>query len=384
MAEVVAGQMADRGEETRRIGPFRPGPGRAPPYLAGRRKEQALFRGWGGAVARGAPAPSEVVLFGPPGSGKTALLAWLQRHLKAIGGAEVLSITPADIPSSARFAEQLLPDDWWSGLDRNEASRVACSWHPGRDRPPGVHEAIRLRVSRRPLALLLDEAQTLDPELGHALLNASQQVGAEAPFFLVLAGTPALRDRLSEMRASFWHRWKQSRLGRLDDESSAAAVGRPFRDAGLALAAPALDQVVIRSEGHPYFLQVWGDLLWERTAARGGSSITVEDVETVAPGFEQRRHDDYRQRCRDLEQRQFLPAARAVADALSGVSALPHREVADTIRWSLGSESDGRRAYEAMTVMEHLGVLCQPGPTLAWEPGIPSLMDYIREHAPAP
>ena len=41
--------------------------------------------------------------------------------------------------------------------------------------------------------LLLDEAHTVGEEIGSALLNASQQVGRELPFLLVLAGTPELR-----------------------------------------------------------------------------------------------------------------------------------------------------------------------------------------------
>lgn len=382
MAVDGAEAVAEREEEARRIGPFQPGPGRAPPYLAGRRKEQALFRGWGGAVARGRPAPSEVVLFGPPGNRKTALLAWLHRYLTGIGGVEVVRLTPAEIPSSTQFAERLLPDAWWSGLEASEASRVECSWRPGRERPPGVYEAIRLRVSRRPLVLLLDEAQTLDARLGHGLLNASQQIGSEAPFFFVVAGTPALGDCLSQMKASFWHRREMIHLRRLDHESSAAAIEQPLRDSGVAVAAPALELVVTRSEGFPRFLQDWGDLLWERTAARTGASITVEDVETAAPEFERRRQDHHRLRCRQLEGRRLLPAARAIAEAFAGAPALPHHEVEDAVRRALGPAGEAAGTYAALTAMEDLGFLWRPGPTPAWEPTLPSLVDTIREYAP--
>ena len=60
------------------------------------------------------------------------------------------------------------------------------------------------RCSRRPLVLLLDEAHTLESEVGRALLNASQAVSSEAPFLLVMAGTPGLQPRLNTMSATVW------------------------------------------------------------------------------------------------------------------------------------------------------------------------------------
>ena len=60
---------------------------------------------------------------------------------------------------------------------------------------------------------LLDEAHTLDVEVGRTLLNTSQHVRDEAPFLLVLAGTPGLAAHLGGMNASFWSRMGEGRLG---------------------------------------------------------------------------------------------------------------------------------------------------------------------------
>lgn len=38
----------------------------------------------------------------------------------------------------------------------------------------------------------------------------------------------------------------------------------------------------------------------------------------------------------------------------------------------------------AAEVLEHLGFVWRTKRLPRWEPGIPSLMDYLREHAPAP
>ena len=43
----------------------------------------------------------------------------------------------------------------------------------------------------------------LDLEVGRTLLNASQQVRVDAPFLLVLAGTPGLAAHLGTMDVSF-------------------------------------------------------------------------------------------------------------------------------------------------------------------------------------
>ena len=373
-----------RGEETRLIGPFQPGPGKLPPYLAGRESEQALFRGWGGAVAQGVPPPSPVILHGPRGNGKTALLVWLQRYLAAIPGVDVVRLTPSRIRTPAQFAGALLSNAWLARFTPKELSVVGLTWRPGGDRPPPTaEEAIRLRASKRPLTLLLDEAHTLSPEVGNELLNVSQQLVAELPFFPVFAGTPDLEDRLSEMEASFWGRAEQIRVNRLDPVAAAAAIERPLQDEGMSIDTAALERILSESHGYPFFLQLWGRFVWERAATEGRRLITTDDVEAAAPEFEETRGDYYRQRCRELERRQLLSAARAAAVAFSAGSTLRSREIEEAIRVSLGAAGEGSGAAEAMTTMQHLGLFWQAGPTMAWEPGIPSLMDYIRKEAPA-
>ena len=369
-------------EETRLIGPFRPGPGQLPPYLAGREKEQALFRAWGGAVAQGVPPPSSVILYGPRGNGKTALLLWLQRHLAATPGVDGVRLNPSDLRTPAQLAEQLLPGNWWDGLAPTELSLVGLTWRPDRDLPPPrAKQVLRVRATRRPLVLLLDEAHTLDPEVGHELLNVSQELGAELPFFLVLAGTPDLEDRLSEMEASFWGRAKQIRLNRLEPAAAAAAIERPLQEEGMSIESAALERILSESYGYPFFLQLWGQLSWDCAAPEGRRTITIHDVEAAAPEFEETRGHYYRQRCRELEKRELLGAARALADAFAGASSLPSHEVRKTIRDALGSA--GEEAEAATTTMQHLGLVWQAGPTMIWEPGIPSLMDYLREQVPA-
>ena len=78
----------------------------------------------------------------------------------------------------------------------------------------------------------------------------------------------------------------------------------------------------------------------------------------------------------------MLPAARAIAEAFAGAPALPHHEVEDAVRRALGPAGEAAGTYAALTAMEDLGFLWRPGPTPAWEPTLPSLVDTIREYAP--
>ncbi len=384
-AEAEAPAAPEHGGETGLIGPFRPGPGQPPPYLAGREKEQALLRAWGGAVAQGNPPPSAVILYGPRGNGKTALLLWLQRHLAATPGVDGVRLNPSDLRTPAQLAEQLLPGHWWDGLAPKELSLVGFTWRPDNDLPPPrAKQVIRVRASRRPLVLLLDEAHTLAPEVGNELLNVSQELGAELPFFLVLAGTPDLEDRLSEMEASFWGRARQIRLNRLEPAAAAAAIEKPLHEDGMSIETAALEHILSRSYGYPFFLQLWGQFSWESAVPQGRRTITIHDVETAAPEFEETHGHYYRQRYEELEKRDLLPAARAVAEAFGRGSTLSAPGAREAVVGALRRAGDGADPGDAMTALKHLGFIWRSGPTPEWEPGIPSLLDYNRDQVPAP
>ena len=169
-------------------GPFRPGPGGLPPHLAGRADEQALFRTRLALLDRGEPTPSEVILYGPRGNGKTALLRWMAQEVSSVPGVDALKITPSEFDTRTEFAEILLPESWWEVARPAEFTVRGFTWRPGENAPaPRVRSVLELRSKKKPLILLLDEAHTLDPRVGQELLNSAQEVGRTAPFQLVLA-----------------------------------------------------------------------------------------------------------------------------------------------------------------------------------------------------
>ena len=221
------------------LGPFAPGFGRLPPHLAGREREQALLRGFLRRLQSGRPGPGDVVLYGPRGNGKTVLMAWLEQEAAGMnaereeGSLEIrtLWVTPSEAPAVEDLVNEFAPSSW---LDR---FRVSLAGVPGvvevslgsPNASPGrlLRGALEARMQEGPLVLLLDEAHTLKPTVGRALLNASQQVGRKSPFLMVLAGTPDLPPHLARINATFVSRAEHLRLDRLPKEAAIEAIRNP-------------------------------------------------------------------------------------------------------------------------------------------------------------
>ena len=220
--------------------PFRPGFGGTPPYLAGREREQELLREHLAEVAGGGAPGTALFLYGPRGNGKTVLLGWLEEEAaRSFPGLDVLFLTPSRVPTLVQLAEHIAPRSWLSGFRPREVKipvlLATIAWGLEGGPLPPLEELIEARVRNRPLLLILDEAHTLNPEVGQALLNAGQFSARKLPFLLVLAGTPDLPKRLRNMNASFWARGTQIRVGRLKDEAAAAAVRVPLEEHGVSI-----------------------------------------------------------------------------------------------------------------------------------------------------
>ena len=374
-------------QEQSRQGPFRPDPGGLPPYLAGRESEQALCLALLGDLQDGLAPPREIVLHGPRGNGKTALLAWLQQEAAAYPGVDVLRLTPADIPSEPRLIERVLPGSWLQRLAPNEISFHGITWRPGQGHPPPLDEALEARARKKPLILLLDEAHTLDERVGCTLLNASQKIGRDLPFLLVLAGTPSLRSHLNTMNASFWNRAERRPIGRLDPRAAEAAIQRPLHNENIDIDEDALAHVVRESYGYPYFVQLWGEAVWRQAAAATapdtGRRVTRAAVGAAQAAFDRMRDGYYLDRYEELEKLRLLAAARAVADAFKAQSLLDDMQLETAVLQGLGTACGADRMAAAKETLRHLGYVWRPEARPMWEPGIPSLMDYVREYAPA-
>ena len=367
-------------------GPFRPGTGATPPYLAGREKEQAVFRELLAKLAAGTPPRTQVVLNGPRGNGKTVLLDWLEREGNSTPEVRTVILRPAEIPDAARLSELLTPKSLWQRLATGELALGRFSWKLGPASAPAPEDILVARAKATPLVVLVDEAHTMHLDVGRVLLNAAHEVGRKHPFLLVLAGTPDLEGRLNAMGVSFRDRARQLRIGRLDEEATAEAFRRPFEAGGLRVSGDVLAALVRESQRYPFFVQLLGDAVWRRAVSdtTKGQEVTAAALSDGCTDFERAKGEFYARRFEELAVRRLLPVGRAIADAFRGRPVLTRTELEDAIGTGLHDPAEPAvKVNRALETLRDLGFVWRVEARTEWEPGIPSLLDYVREHAAA-
>ena len=366
---------------------FAPGTGAFPPALVGREQEQMFLSRCLTHLAGGGSPPHDVVLIGPRGNGKTVLLHWFQRACReSPAKLDVAAVTAAEIPDRAALLAELAPTGIARLLPRKVgiAALASAEW-TATGTPGNLARRLIARCRRRPLAVLLDEAHTLDLEVGQLLLNASQRVRAQAPFLLVMAGTPGLLAHLGRMNASFSDRLGSGLLGidRLSDAATREALEKPLAGQGASIDADALDLVIEHSQRYAYFVQLWGEALWNQRLATGETRLTAAHAAAARPAVEARVAEYYQRRYRELEAAKLLPAAMAVAPLFdAGMDATARDQDIDAALAATGLDADGRLA--AREELNRLGYIwCPPGqlPPVVWNAGIPSLMQYVLDQA---
>ena len=130
--------------------------------------------------------------------------------------------------------------------------------------------------SKTALALFVDELQYLArPEFG-ALIGALHRIAqTRLPVALVGAGLPQIVARAGEVRSYAERLFSFADIGPLDRESAALALEAPARPHGVQYEKAAVDEIVERTQGYPYFLQEWGKHCWDVAES---SRITVANV----------------------------------------------------------------------------------------------------------
>ena len=169
------------------------------------------------------------------------------------------------------------------------------------------------------VALFIDELQYVEREQLAALITALHWAAQRRlPVTMVGAGLPQLRGAMGNAKSYAERLFDFPEMGPLSRSDAKIAIAKPARDEGVEIEAGVLDAVVDRTQGYPYFLQVWGKHLWDLAE---GSSITVEDFAPASALA-----------IADLDQSFFLvrfdrltPSEKKYLRAMAGLGAGPHR-----------------------------------------------------------
>ncbi len=375
---------------------FKPGNGAFPPALTGREREQAVLMRSLVDLSAGEAPPHDIVLTGPRGNGKTVLLHWFERACRDAGDVDVERIAPSEVRTREALVDQLLPP---TGIRKFLPARVSVGvtgvgrveWPASGPSERNLTKGLIARCRRRPLIVLLDEAHTLDIDVGRLLLNASQNVRADAPFLLILAGTPGLAEHLGAMNASFWDRLDDGCLGigLLSDTAARAALVEPLAAHDVTIDAEALDAVVEESQHYPYFIQIWGRALWCQRTTTGATHLTAVHSSAARRDVVARITDYYERRYLELDRSGNLAVAEHVAAKAGRRPTLTYEELKAAVAEGLAPPDPPRQAvHEALDDLQRLGFVWRPpgqAPPARYEPGIPSLMDHVLAHAsPSP
>jgi hypothetical protein len=69
-------------------------------------------------------------------------------------------------------------------------------------------------------------------------------------------------------------------IGPLAEDAARLAIAKPLRDQQVEITPEALEQIIVRTESYPYFLQEWGKHAWDVAQS---SPITPADIEIASP-----------------------------------------------------------------------------------------------------
>lgn len=288
--------------------PFAPGAGSRPPELAGRDLILEAARVACGRALHGRSARS-IMLLGLRGTGKTVLLNEIGRIAKEEG----LLVSKVKSPERESLARLLYPEmrKVMRALSSVEAAKQIANRglkglrgfasifkidiggiEIGVEPEPGLADSGNLQYDLPDLftvigeaaqaagkgwILLIDEVQYLAEADLSALIVSIHRMSQEGlPVLLVGAGLPQVARLAGEARSYAERLFLYPEVGALDQPSATQAVQKPILEEQASIDTAALESIVERTQGYPFFLQEWASTAWNTAE---GPEITVDDVE---------------------------------------------------------------------------------------------------------
>jgi hypothetical protein len=127
------------------------------------------------------------------------------------------------------------------------------------------------------IILFIDELQYVKEAELSALITALHRcIQRRLPVLLVGAGLPQLRGRMGEAKSYSERLFDFPEIGPLNPVAATEAISKPAMENQVTFDPEALEEIVQKTEGYPYFLQEWGKHAWEMAQS---SPIHKSDVD---------------------------------------------------------------------------------------------------------
>ncbi len=293
--------------------PYSPGAGTPPHELAGRDalREQARI-----AIARiraGRPAKS-ILMVGLRGVGKTVLLDQIRQDTEKEGVHTIRIEAPENKSLPALLAPQLrlallrlskvekAKDmalrglralagfasslkvkfaDIEVGIDLEAEPGLADNGDLEGDLTALLEQAGHAaKAADTALVIFIDELQYVEEDHLAALISALHRCSqARLPVSMVGAGLPQLRGRAGSAKSYAERLFDYPEVGPLPVEAARRAIVKPAEEEGVDFEPQAVDVIIDRTGGYPYFLQEWGKHAWDCAQT---SPITLDVVEKAS------------------------------------------------------------------------------------------------------
>lgn len=288
--------------------PYTPNAGARPPLLVGRDDQLETFDVLLDRLRRGHTEQS-MLITGLRGVGKTVLLTTFEERARARGWTTVEAEITKNTDFGGRMAQlvrrallQAAPKARWkdrarraaavlrsfqltvspdgavtAGIDVDALEGVADSGELAEDLTDllvALGEAVSDHDTG--IVFLFDEVQFLNTTEFEALIAALHKTVQRAlPITLVGAGLPQLPRLAGEAKSYAERLFKFPRIGELSEVEAALALVEPAKALDVDYDEAAVSAVVEYTEGYPYFIQEYGNVLWDLTDQ---PPIRLEDV----------------------------------------------------------------------------------------------------------
>jgi AAA ATPase domain len=302
--------------------PYQPGVGTTPPYLADREEQLQRF---GGYLRDFPDKRRNVRLSGLRGVGKTVLLKEYQAAARerdwvivrrdmtarlcqeddfAIAIADDLDTAIRAFSTTARLKALLTGARAAVGeITVGLPGGASVSVSAGRSSPSILEDRVSralIRVGQlaakagRGVAFLYDEAHTLHDRphqrqyplsaLLGAFVQAQDDDDPPLPVMLVVSGLPPLVQNLQAARSHTERLFRIEELGNLaltpahrgEPSPAALALIKPAADTGIHFEHAVAEQVAADVDGYPYFIQKYGEALWDVADAANLNTVNAK------------------------------------------------------------------------------------------------------------
>jgi len=291
------------------LNPYAPGAGSPPPELAGRAVIQRDVDVRLQRIRLGRPAKS-VMMVGLRGVGKTVLLDQMRRDAESHG----ICAVHIEAPEHRSLPALLAPHIRLAllGLSKTEAakdyairglralagfaSKLKVHYHDievgiDYESEPGLADNGELegdltallqqlgttaKAAGTSVAIFIDELQYVKEAEMAALISALHRCSqVQLPVTVIGAGLPQLRGRMGEAKSYAERLFDFPEIGPLSTADAREAIVKPAQDQGVQFQEAAIDLIIEKTQGYPYFLQEWGKHTWDIATE---SPITEMDV----------------------------------------------------------------------------------------------------------